>query len=241
MIDIHCHILPGIDDGASDLAEALDMARISYEDGVRHIVVTPHFNSVYAPHASFIRERTDELQQAIDKAGIGITLHPGHEVQLAGAAELRRVIEEREVNLLGPSERFLLLEEPWSGYHPESQKAVRYLVGLGITPIIPHPERHSFFRDEPQLLTDLVSLGAWTQVSADSLAGNYNDECKAFAEWLVDRDLVFTLATDAHNRNRKPNLSEGYRLVAERAGEQRIQAISARMEQIVPQTARRNV
>ncbi|GIP41060.1 tyrosine protein phosphatase [Paenibacillus sp. J31TS4] len=234
MIDIHCHILPGIDDGAGDLEEALAMARISYEDGVRHIIATPHYNSVYAPDAAFVRASVEQLQQALDEAAIGITLHAGQEVQLAGAAELTQIIENQSVQLLGPTGSFVLLEEPWSGYHPDSEKAVRYLTGLGITPIIPHPERHAFFRDEPELLTNLISLGAWTQVSADSLAGNYNKEAQAFAEWLVDQDLAFTLATDAHNIKRKPNLSAGYRIVAERVGEERTEAIRERMRRIVP-------
>lgn len=234
MIDIHCHILPGIDDGAVDLTESLAMARIAYQDGIRHIVATPHFNTIFHVPKPVVVNKVRMLQKELDKAGIALTLSPGNEVTLSDEAAFYKQFESGEFCYLNEAGTFVLLEQPWAGYLSESEQIIDNLVRNGITPIIPHPERHLFFREQPGLLIKLLERGAWTQVSADSLVGRFQEEVRQFACWLVENDYVHTLATDAHNIDRKPNLAAGYNILTELAGEARKREVMERMRQIIP-------
>ncbi|MDF2725093.1 MAG: hypothetical protein K0Q59_4768 [Paenibacillus sp.] len=233
MIDIHCHILSGIDDGAKSVEESVEMARLAYEDGIRHIIATPHFTSTLLTYRDIVAVKMKQLQSLLNEQKIGITLHPGHEVRLESASFIERHIEERSFFYLGAPENFILFEQRWSDYDPAVVDLVQLFVGKGIIPIIPHPERHDYFRKQPELLTQLVEAGAWTQVSVDSMLGKNNEAARDFAFQLFDQDIVHTIATDAHNTNRKPNLSEGYRLIAERYGQTRVQQISERIQRII--------
>ncbi|GIP34761.1 tyrosine-protein phosphatase [Paenibacillus sp. J2TS4] len=240
MIDIHCHILDGVDDGASDLRESIAMAKVAHEDGVRHIVATPHFNTVYHVPKSITYHKVRQLQDALQEAGIPLTVSCGHEVTLKDAEQFYKQTENNEYFHLNEEKTFLLLEQPWAGYMPDSLEVIDYLIANGVTPIIPHPERHVFFREEPKLLTGLIERGAWTQVSADSLAGRNNEDARRLALWLLENDLVHTLGSDAHNIRRKPNLGEGYQIIVEHAGEARQHEIIQRMALIIPEDGSSN-
>ncbi|MEX2461138.1 MAG: CpsB/CapC family capsule biosynthesis tyrosine phosphatase [Paenibacillaceae bacterium] len=233
MIDIHCHILHGIDDGAHDLAESLAMARHAYQDGIRHIIATPHLNLHYNNIRALVQNKTEILQKAFDQHSIQITLHPGCEIQLKDRRTLYTQVERHEFCFLGPEKRYILLEQRWTDYDPETPEIVAWLLNRGITPIIPHPERHLFFRQQPELITKLVEAGAWTQVSVDSLLGNNNPEALEFANRLIDANHVHTLATDAHNINRKPTLAIGYTYISDRVDKARAEEINARCYGII--------
>lgn len=232
LIDIHCHILRGLDDGARDLNMSVEMARIAYEDGIRHIIATPHYCDKFKPSPADQLERIEELRTALTREGIGITVSPGNEVRLESAAFVYRHEEAGDFFYLDEGRRFLLIEQRWEGYNQESEDVFAWLISRGTTPIIPHPERHAFFREQPELLYRLLDLGAWTQVTADSLIGKNGPEAAAFGRWLVEKDQVHVLATDAHNTKRKPNLSAGLRAVSEMAGAGRTQEILDRMNAI---------
>jgi protein-tyrosine phosphatase len=233
MIDIHCHILWGIDDGAKDLNESLEMARIAYEDGIRHIIATPHFNNTFLNDRAIVLNKLQELQTALDEAGIQVRIHPGSEIRLENQEFFEEHDKTSRFHFLGHTEKFVLLEQRWEDYEPSTVAVVQSLRARGITPIIPHPERHWFFRDNPELLAALIEAGAWTQVSVDSLLGKNNEEAQNFSEWLIARGWLHTLATDAHNVNRKPNLSLGYERVRQLAGEQRCREIASRAEGMI--------
>jgi protein-tyrosine phosphatase len=234
MIDIHCHILPGVDDGAHNLEESVAMARLAHEDGIRHIIATPHFNCNYYNPIKAVRTKVKELQRVLDTRGIPVSIHPGNEVRLENTEDFYRDLEKGEFGTLDAAGKFLLLEQRFTEYQPDTLEVVTWLHEQGIRVILPHPERHYFFRDQPRMLEKLIAAGVWTQVSADSLIGRNNEEVRRFADWLVDRDFAHTLATDAHNVHRKPNLSEGFRIVRQRAGEGRVDEILARMDTILP-------
>lgn len=233
MIDIHCHILPGVDDGAKHMEEAVAMGRLAYEDGIRHIIATPHFTDTLLNGRSIVSAKVREVQDALDEAGVGVTLYPGNEVRLVDDSFFEHHRKRKTFFYLNEDETFVLLEQKWSSYEPTTEVLVRGLVEDGVTPIIPHPERHAFFREQPQLLVSLLEAGAWTQVSVDSLLGKNNEDARSFACWLMDRDLIHTIATDAHNVNRKPNLSEGFRLVSLRCGPAQTERMLRRMKQVL--------
>jgi protein-tyrosine phosphatase len=233
MIDIHCHILSGLDDGAQDIRESVAMARIAYQDGIRHIIATPHFNASYFNHRELVLNKVRQLQRELDRLRIRITVSPGNEVRLESADFIYEHAKKDHFCYLGPSDKYILLEQRWTEYSKETLTIVRWFLGRGTTPIIPHPERHTFFRSDPQLLVNLIDAGAWTQVSVDSLLGRNSEDAKAFAEWLVNNGHAHTLATDAHNIRRKPNLSAGIAIVRKLAGEQAAKRILERMDGIV--------
>jgi protein-tyrosine phosphatase len=233
LIDIHCHILSGLDDGAADLEESIAMARLAFEDGVRHLFATPHFTRALYNDREQVEAKVRELQAALDERGIAVRIHPGSEVRMESGAFVRGAAETEAFCYLGPHRRFVLLEEPWSDYQPESPALVRWFLERGVRPVIPHPERHAFFRERPERLRELIELGAWTQVTADSLIGNNSEDARRFALAMLREGLVHTLATDAHNVRRKPNLSLGYEAVEQAAGRKAADAIRERMRQFV--------
>jgi protein-tyrosine phosphatase len=233
MIDIHCHILYGIDDGADDMKESIEMARLAYQDGIRHIIATPHFSANYFNHKEIVQNKVKELQENLNLEQIPITIHPGNEVRLESADFIYEHAREENFCFLGNHSKFILLEQTWKQYCEETIEIVKWFQENGKVIILPHPERHFFFRKNPLLLKQLIDLGCWTQVSVDSMLGKNSDEVKDFSTWLLENNYVHTLATDAHNIHRKPNLSEGFRLVAALAGKQRAEEILKRMDSIL--------
>ncbi|MDG0809249.1 tyrosine-protein phosphatase [Cohnella rhizosphaerae] len=233
MIDIHCHILHGVDDGAKDLDESVAMARIAYADGIRDIVVTPHFNGFYLTVSDIVHRKLEELERELDRQGVDVRLHPGNEVQLVSAAFFDEHTRNRAYSRLGRTGTHLLIEQRWSGYDPDTPEIVQRLLDSGVTPILAHPERHPFFRDDPELLPQLIELGLWTQVSADSLVGNFGPEAQAYGRALIAAGHAHTLATDAHNVNRKPNLGAGMAVFEEVAGAEARAELEARMRSIL--------
>lgn len=233
MIDIHCHILHGVDDGAENFEESIEMARIAYEDGCRHLIATPHFNPIFMVTRDVVEQKVAALQDELDRRDIALQLYTGNEVRLISKTFIEKHTASRSFAFLGPKQSFILLEQDWKQYVPDTPEVCSWFLSQGIIPIIPHPERHGFFREQPHLLTTLLELGAWTQVSADSLVGGNGPDALHFSRWLSDRNLIHTLATDAHNVRRKPNLSAGFTVVSNWTDEQRIAEIQARMAQII--------
>jgi len=233
MIDIHCHILPGVDDGAKDMDMAVTMARVAAEDGIRTIVATPHYNFVWKVEQETVRAKASELQAELDRLGIDLRIRCGNELRLENRSFVQKTLAEERICFLGDNPAFVLMEEPWEGFQPETWDVLETMRGRGTTVILAHPERHLFFRAEPKLLDRMIDTGAvWTQVSVDSLLGNNGPDAQAFAYRLVDRGLAHTLATDAHNITRKPILALGFDAVAARAGAAAADAIRDRMATI---------
>ncbi|GIQ67371.1 hypothetical protein DUZ99_02420 [Xylanibacillus composti] len=233
MIDIHCHILSDLDDGAGDMRESVEMARIAFEDGIRHIVATPHFTLAYRNTAARVQRKVRELQQELDRQGIAVTIHPGNEVRLESKAFIYDQAKSDQFSYLDPAQNYVLLEQRWSDFNPETLEVVKWFLRRNTRPIVPHPERHVFFRRQPELVEQLIQAGMWTQVTADSLNGNNGEEVRRFAEWLLANDYVHVLATDAHNVRRKPNLSSGYDAVRKLAGNRRAEQIMERTQRIL--------
>ncbi|MFC5470830.1 tyrosine-protein phosphatase [Cohnella suwonensis] len=233
MIDIHCHILHGVDDGARDLNESVAMARLAYANGIRDIVATPHFNENYRVDADLMLRKSEELQRELDRQRIAVRIHPGNEVRFESKAFLEDHKSNRRFSYLASPAKFLLLEERWQAYDPDTTEAVERLLHEGVTPIIAHPERHFFFRERPELLLELMALGAWTQVSADSLVGNFGPEAARFGRWLCETGNASTLATDAHNMSRRPNLREGFDVFEKLAGPEALAELAARTRTIL--------
>jgi protein-tyrosine phosphatase len=235
MLDLHCHILPGVDDGAASLGEALAMARFCAQDGITHAVATPHCHR----HCRLLRRdilpHVARLNDALAQAGIPLAVLPGSEVQVTDAAAYRREFEAGLYCHLGDGRTFTLLEFNWKEelYPPDAPELVAWLAARGMTPVVAHPERHRYFADDPGRLRALVGAGAWLQVTVDSLLGHHGRDPRVSGEELLRAYPEVVLATDAHNLRRCSGLSAGYAWVRERLGAGRAGALRARADQVL--------
>lgn len=218
MIDLHCHILPGIDDGAADLATSLAMARAFVDDGVSVVACTPHIlPGVYHNTGAGIRSAVAELQAVLDQEGLPLRLVPGADNHIAPdcAARLR---DDRMLPLAGS--RYVLIEPP---HHvaPQRMEAAFFDLQLaGYVPILTHPERLRWIDSQYAMIEKLASAGVWMQITAGSLAGAFGSRAQYWAERMLDEGIVHILATDAHDpRRRRPDLGRGRELAARRLGD----------------------
>jgi protein-tyrosine phosphatase len=216
--DIHCHLLPGIDDGANDLETALAMAEMAVADGIHTIVVTPHQLGNFAHNTGdVIRERTSLFQRVLNDHGIPLELLPGADVRIEeGMIEKLR---SGEVLTLGDHRRHVLLELPHELYVP-LEGLLLALERHRITGILSHPERnHGILRD-PQVLLPLVEMGCLMQVTAGSVMGTFGSRSQEMAEWMLEHGLVHFVATDAHGvKTRRPLMQRAYDRIAELVGD----------------------
>jgi protein-tyrosine phosphatase len=217
-VDIHCHLLPGIDDGAPDLATSLAMARMAADDGVRAIVATPHQLGAFGHNrGDDLRRRTSDLQRAIEAAAIPLAVLPGADVRIE--AELAERVASGDVLTLGDHGRHVLLELPHEVALP-LDRLLKALERRGVQGILSHPERNAGLLARPQLIGQLVDAGCLMQVTAGSLAGGFGPASQRLAEWMLAQGLVHFLATDAHGvRSRRPLLRHAFDRAATLAGE----------------------
>jgi protein-tyrosine phosphatase len=235
MIDLHCHILPAVDDGAASMAEALAMARFCAADGITHVAATPHCNPSTRLLRADVLPHVARLNEALADAGIALTVLPGSEIQVTDTELYRRELEAGLYCHLGDGRDFTLLELPWAEARcpPDVPELVRWLRDRGMTPILAHPERHGYLRDDPALLRALVDAGAWLQLTVDSLLGNHGRAPLAQVERLLGIYPDAVLSTDAHNLQRCSGLSAGFARVRERFGEQRERDLRERGERVL--------
>ena len=219
MIDLHCHMLPGIDDGAVDLAMALEMARLAAADGIHTVACTPHiYPGMYENTADGIRGAITALQAELDAQGIALRLVEGADVHLD--TDLVGSIRDGRVPTLAGS-RYLLLEPPHHVAPPRFEDSVFQLMMAGHVPVITHPERLSWIENHYEVFGRLVKGGAWMQITSGSVTGRFGKRPQYWAERMLDDGLVHILATDAHHpRRRPPFLAEGRAAAAKRVGEQ---------------------
>jgi protein-tyrosine phosphatase len=235
MLDLHCHILPGVDDGAASLEEALAMARLCVRDGITHVTATPHCHRFLRLLRADILPHVARFDAELSRAGVPLTVLPGSEVQVTDTAAYRSDFEAGLYCHLGDGRSFTLLEFSWRDelYPPDAPELVGWLRDRGMRPIVAHPERHGFFREGPARLRALVEAGAWLQVTVDSLLGNHGPAPQSSGEELLWAYPEAVLATDAHNLRRCSGLSAGYAWVRDRLGVQRAEDLRSRADQVL--------
>jgi protein-tyrosine phosphatase len=219
LIDLHCHILPGVDDGASNLSESIAMARVAASDGIAVIACTPHMvPGLYDNTGPAIRLAVDELARVLADAGIPLQLVTGADVHLA--PDLEEGLGSGRVAKLAES-RYFLLEPPHHVLPPRLEDIIFQLLTAGYMPIVTHPERLSWVEAHYAVLQRLAASGVWMQVTAGSLTGRFGRRVRYWGERMLDEGIVQILATDAHDcLDRPPRLSEARDVVARRNGEE---------------------
>lgn len=208
MIDLHCHLLPGLDDGSANLAVSLDMARMFCADGVTVVACTPHIlPGLYHNEGPLIRRAVWELQRALDEAGIALTLVEGADVHLA--PNLVAGLRDGRIPSLAGS-RYVLVEPPHHVPPLRLEQAFFELLVAGYVPILTHPERLTWIAAHYDVMRRLARAGVWMQVTAASLTGDFGRQAEYWGKRLLEDRIVHILATDSHDATyRPPSLGRG--------------------------------
>lgn len=224
MIDIHSHILPGIDDGAKDLATAVEMAQLYLDNGFHHVVATPHWlDDVNKNPAADSRQAITSLQQELARRKMPLQLHHGGEffISLDILAALKKGTGVSLAN-----SRYVLVEFPMRDCSAFIETAVFQLLVKGYVPIIAHPERYSYVIDDPNLVYQWIEKGALIQLNMPSLMGMYGKKAEKTAEILLRHQMVHFLGTDAHSpRRRSPNVQPALSIAKKLIGADRVEKL----------------
>jgi len=221
MIDLHCHYLPGIDDGSQSLAESLDLARASVADGITHAAMTPHIHpGRYENIRSSVIAATEYFRAALVEAAIPLQIFPAGEVRLT--ADLLELLENDELPFLGKMDgyRILLLEFPYGHIPVGTEKLLRWLLDHRIRPLIAHPERNKAVLENVERIAPFVEMGCMLQLTAGSVIGDFGKPAQDSCALMLERRWVSVVATDAHNLlHRAPVLSKAREWLQERGGQ----------------------
>jgi protein-tyrosine phosphatase len=197
VIDLHTHILPGVDDGARTPAESIELARCAVADGTRIVAATPHVRDDYPTDAPTMEGLVRELRRALKEANVGLEVLPGAEIALERVRRLRPEAIRR-FGLAG-SDRYVLVEFPYAGWPLDLGMVILDLRAQGVTPVLAHPERNREVQAQPDRLRPFVEAGARVQVTAASVDGRLGRGAARAATDLLDLRLVHLLASDAHS------------------------------------------
>lgn len=221
LVDLHCHYLPAVDDGASTDEEGIALLRQAYNDGVDQIVLTPHIHLDRYPNVgSLLRKRFAAFQQRVRECGIDVELALGAEVRVSD--DVFALIERDEVPLYEGivGRRSMLLEFNHGHLPPGWQNLLRWLVQRGITPVIAHPERNKEVMRHPERVAAMLDEGCLIQVTAAALLGSFGARVEAVAKIVLAKGWCTLLASDSHDlRHRPPLLQAGARAAAKIVGE----------------------
>ena len=214
MVDLHCHILPGLDDGAETQEESLQMAESAIADGITHVVATPHCSDEFRFDYARVRKARDELQEAIGprlEISTGCDFH----VTPENLAQLRTESARFCIN----QRNYLLIEFNEFSIPPSMNQTLHELRLAGICPVVTHPERNRILRSEPQRLMDWIGLGCRVQVTAGSLTATFGKTAQERARSWIGGGIVHIVASDAHNTRRRPLvLRPAYEVVLQEFG-----------------------
>ena len=233
LIDLHCHILPGVDDGSKDLQMSLDLAKTAVDQGISHILVTPHhMDGEYTNHKKDVIIETNYLQDAINEQGIPLTVFPGQEVHLTG--ELMDAIAQHDILFMDETNRYLLLELPHEMIPEYTADLVFDLTTRGITPVIAHPERNQGFQETPDKLYDFVKMGCLTQLTSSSYLGVFGKHVQKLTEEIIKANLGFVFASDAHNfKGRRFLMKEAFEKLEQEEGPEKAQIFNNNAKNII--------
>jgi len=221
MVDLHCHILPGLDDGAKTIEDSLAMAEDAISDGITHVVATPHANSNYVFEFSRVRATRKELSEKLEGR---LTLATGCDFHLS--PENLKAIRIESAPFCINQKDYLLVELNDFSIAPSMDQALHELQLAGLHPIITHPERNGLLRAQPERLRKWIELGCYAQVTAGSLTGVFGPGSQQVAWTWMGSGLIHFVSTDAHNTVRRPlKLKFAYDAIAEQFGEDSARAL----------------
>jgi protein-tyrosine phosphatase len=224
MIDIHSHILPGIDDGAKDITVSADMLKRAVEDGITDMCVTPHYiHGEISNTASIVTSELTKLRQLVDSLGLNFNLHTGNELYIS--PEIPELLKSGEVMSLN-SGRYVLVELPMSTVPAYTDEIFFEIALLGYTPILAHPERNHEICEKPELLDKWKSMGLIFQINSGSITGLFGKNVQKTALEFITNGHAVVVASDCHtNRGRAPVLSRARDIIIEKCGQETAQLL----------------
>jgi protein-tyrosine phosphatase len=225
MIDVHCHIIPGVDDGVQTLDSALELIAREVEGGTRAFIATSHVNSIQElERVPFLIEKLAELQTAVDARGIDVKLYPGCELYASSAvvAALNRGLP---ITMAGTG-KYVLLDVPRVSLTMDFSSAVHETCAQGLTPILAHPERCADFQSDPDRVLGFIGAGAVLQLNATSFRGRYGEEAQSLAFRYLKAGMAHFLASDAHRAGTQPILGRAAAALRPIVGDAYLQAIT---------------
>ncbi|MCA9766434.1 MAG: tyrosine protein phosphatase [Carnobacterium sp.] len=222
MIDLHCHILPGIDDGAKTMDDSIAMARLAVAEGITHILATPHYkNNRWSNEKSAVLQGVQAVQKELDKREIPLILFPGQEVRIVG--ELMQDISENKIQFIDEENQYLMIEFQTATIPAYTDFLFFNLQKKGVTPIIVHPERNYALLKNPTILLNLIQKGALAQLTAGSYVGTFGKKIQQFSEQLIAANLVHFIASDAHNiTTRAFHMKDAYQKLEKEFGKEKV-------------------
>lgn len=201
VIDLHCHLLPALDDGPRDMETSLEMAQAALSEGIHTIVATPHVNLEYGIEGDLLRERVGELRAALSREQLPLSVVSGAEIAVARIAGLDDA--QLQELCLGLSS-YALVESPYVGAGSLIEQSVFDLQVRGFRPVLAHPERCPEFQRDIARLERLVERGVACSMNAGSIVGQFGQTVRRFAHRLVKRELVHNVSSDAHDPVKRP-------------------------------------
>jgi len=218
MIDIHCHILAGIDDGARDMDMSLEMARIAVADGISTIVCTPHITpGIYNNDTGIINEQINRLKEALVENNIALELLSGADIHVA--PDLSTCLDQGIYPTIAGT-RYFLFEPPHHVVPPRIVELARQLINQGYIPVLTHPERLTWIEGHYEIIEQLDEAGVAVQITAAAITGRFGKRPLYWSERMLDEGRVDIIASDAHNlTGRPPVLSAARDAVSARLGE----------------------
>jgi protein-tyrosine phosphatase len=210
--------MPEVDDGAKDLQESVEMAKMAVAEGITHIVATPHHNNgQYSNSKQQIVAKVRELQNTLQKENIPLTILPGQEPRING--DILQDYENGNLLTINDFGKYVLIELPSNHVPRYTEKLLFDLQMKELTPIIVHPERNQEIIENPDILYQLVKKGACTQITASSVTGHFGKKIKKFAFDVIEANLTHFIASDAHNVTTRPfRMQEAYEMIEKEFG-----------------------
>ena len=217
VIDLHSHILPGVDDGAEDLETSLAMARMAVEDGIEVMACTPHFMpGLYDNDAADIRQRIIELNQRLVEENIDLALVVGGDAHIR--IDFIDCLRDGRILRLNES-RYVLFEPSHVTMPPRLEDLLFNILMAGFVPILTHPERFRWIESNYEVFRRMVEAGVWMQITAGSLTGRFSKRAQYWSQKMLDEGLVHIVATDAHNcKSRPPLMQEAFYAATQQVG-----------------------
>jgi len=227
MIDLHCHLLPGVDDGASNIEASLGLLNTAINDGIKHMVFTPHMHPTrYNNTQSSLAKSFKLFENELAKHQLDITISLGAEVRLC--AEILELHSNNQLSYIGhwQDKKVILLEFPHDNIPPGSVNLIHWLLNKNIIPLIAHPERNKAIMNDINKLTPFIELGCLFQLTAMSVTGDFGKNAYNISQTFLRNNWAHVIASDAHNSmHRPPILSKAYQFIVENYNEQLAQEL----------------
>ncbi len=197
MVDVHSHLIPGIDDGVKTMTDSLDILQRMSDLGYQKVITTPHVMHDFYPNTSMdILKRVQVLQQRVDAVGIDLEVEAAAEYYLD--EHFIQLLDQKS-DLLTFGDNYMLFETSFLNEPAYLRQGIFKIISNGMKPVLAHPERYLFLQNNPEIIEDLVERGVLLQVNTISLSGYYSKEARKLAENLIDKKMISFLGTDCHN------------------------------------------